>query len=355
MALRYLSVAGLRNLAEARLDFDAQCNVIVGKNAAGKTSLLEAIHVLARARSFRATRLDRVRRDGRAALRVHGEVRDRMQSHRIGVGRDDDGTRVRVDGADARGLSELARLVPIQVLNTESQRLLQDGPETRRSFMNWTLFHVEHDFHATWRRFDRALRQRNAALREGQDRLAASLEPEFVASGESIDGMRRRMLDALESRVQVRLDEWLGDVSVRFRYRQGWARDKGLTEALADQKMSEQTMGYTMVGPQRAELQILAEGMDARDRLSRGQQKVLVIAMLLAQADVIAATDGPSPVFLVDDLAAELDAGYREGVVTSLLGGTGQCFFTAIDADTLPVSGGRTFHVEQGRVTEMIY
>ncbi len=355
MAVHRLSLSGIRNLADARLTFHRHCNVITGANAAGKTSVLEAIHVLGRARSFRVGRLDRVRRDGTAPLMLQAEVDDGWQVHRVGVGRDSGGTRVRVDGEDARGLSQLARLLPVQIINTESQRLLQDGPEARRSYLNWTVFHVEHDFHVAWRRFDRALRQRNAALREGQLRLAYSLESELVSAGEVVDGLRRRVLSALEPRVQERVGQWLGPVRIGLRYRQGWAKDRSLRQALEGQHESEATVGYTMVGPQRAELQIMAEGMEARERLSRGQQKVLVIALLLAQAEVVAAAGGPSPVLLVDDLPAELDDDHRDEVVASLLASSGQCFFTAIHAAALPVTQGQQFHVEQGCITEMVY
>ena len=355
MAVHKLSLSGIRNLVDGRVGFHPHCNVITGANAAGKTSVLEAIHILARARSFRAGRLDRVRRAGKAPLILQGEVDDGWQVHRVGVGRDDSGTRVRVDGEDARGLSQLARLLPVQIVNTESQRLLQDGPETRRSYLNWTVFHVEHDFHGAWRRFDRALRQRNAALREGQWRLAYSLEPELVSAGEVVDGLRRRVLAALEPRVQERAAQWLGPIKIELHYRQGWAKNRGLGEALEAQHASEAAVGFTMVGPQRAELQILAEGMEARERLSRGQQKVLVIALLLAQAEVVAAVGGPRPVLLVDDLPAELDNEHRDDVVASLLASSSQCFFTAIAAAALPVDQGTQFHVEQGVITEMVY
>lgn len=355
MAVQKLSLSGTRNLVDARLTFHGHCNVITGANAAGKTSLLEAIHILARGRSFRAARLDRVRRDGTAPLFLQAEVDDAWQTHRVGVGRDSAGTRIRVDGEDARGLSQLARLLPVQIINTESQRLLQDGPDARRSYLNWTVFHVEHDFHGAWRRFDRALRQRNAALREGQLRLAYSLESELVSAGGIVDGLRRRVLSKLEPRVQERVAQWLGPVRIAMHYRQGWAKDRSFGEALVAQHDSEAGVGYTMVGPQRAELQILAEGMEARERLSRGQQKVLVTALLLAQAEVVAAVGGPRPVLLVDDLPAELDEEHRDQVVASLLASSGQCFFTAIDAAALPLDYGQQFHVEQGTIKEMVY
>lgn len=354
MALLSQTLTGVRNLGDVTLRYDEKCNVFAGPNAAGKTSVLEAIHVLARARSFRTARLDRVRRDGTGELMVRGEVQSVSGTHMLGVARGVDGTRVRVDGSDARGLSELARWLPVQVINTESQRLLQDGPSARRSYLNWSAFHVEQSYHGVWRRYDRALRQRNAALREGDTRTARALESELVGAAVSLDELRCSVLNALQPHLDSYLQQWLPDAPVQLAYRRGWSQSKSLTEALADQRESELSVGYTLVGPHRADLQLRVNGMEAQYRLSRGQQKVLVIALLLAQASVIATLGGEQPVLLVDDLPAELGMDYRTSVLEAIVESHGQAFLTAIDAESLPISSARVFHVEQGVVQEMI-
>ncbi|SEP00573.1 DNA replication/repair protein RecF [Aquisalimonas asiatica] len=354
MAIASLTVSGVRNLADATLECDPRCNVIAGANAAGKTSVLEAIHVLARARSFRTARLDQVRRDGTAELLVRGDVQVGTGAHRLGVARGESGTRVRIDGADARGLSELARWLPVQVINTESQRLLQDGPSARRSYLNWSAFHVEHGYHEAWRRYDRALRQRNAALREGDSRTARALEGELVSAAGAVDTLRSGVLAELQPHLDVYLQRWLPETPVQIVYRRGWSQSRTLADTLADQHESELNMGYTLSGPHRADLQLRVHGMDAQHRLSRGQQKVLVVAMLLAQASVIATQGGVQPVLLVDDLPAELDVEYRAAVLQAIEESQGQVFFTAIETEALAVSAGRLFHVEQGTLQEMI-
>ncbi|MFV8834997.1 DNA replication/repair protein RecF [Aquisalimonas sp.] len=354
MAIASLTLSGVRNLADATVQCDPRCNVIVGANAAGKTSVLEAIHVLARVRSFRTARLDRVRRDGTAELVIRGDVEFGTGVHRLGVARGAEGTRVRVDGQDARGLSELARWLPVQVINTESQRLLQDGPAARRSYLNWSAFHVEQAYHSAWRRYDRALRQRNAALRESDLRTARALEGELVAAASLLDEFRRSVLTLLQPHLDQYLQRWLPDAPVQLVYRRGWSQARSLAEVLPEQRESEMNMGYTLSGPHRADLQLRAQGMEAQHWLSRGQQKVLVIAMLLAQASVIADQGGIQPVLLVDDLPAELDVQYRAAVLDAIQDNQGQVFLTAIDADALPVAAGRLFHVEQGVLQEMI-
>ncbi|MDN3516620.1 DNA replication/repair protein RecF [Aquisalimonas lutea] len=354
MAIARMSLSGVRNLRDAAAEFDDDCNVITGANGAGKTSVLEAIHILARARSFRSSRLDRVRRDGTAPLMVTGEAEDGVRIHRLGVGRDGDRTRVRIDGEDAGNLSALARLLPVQVINTESQRLLLDGPDVRRSFINWTVFHVEPEYHEAWQRYQRALKQRNAALRSEQARLAVALEPELVAAGEKLDRLRRRIVEALEPPALAYMRSWLDCPLPELRFRSGWAQDEALESVLKRQRETDLSMGYTLSGPHRADLQVRCGGMEARYRLSRGQQKVVVIALLLAQAELIAGQAGPRPVLLVDDLPAELDPDHRSAVVTAIRATGGQCFLTAIESDALPVTSCSSFHVEQGTLRKVI-
>ncbi len=347
-------MSGVRNLHDTSVEFDPACNIISGRNASGKTSLLEAIHVLARVRSFRTARLDRVRSEGLSPLRVQGRVDDGGVRHWLGVGRDGGGTRVRIDGADARGFSELARLLPVQVMNTESHRLLQDGPSARRSYLDWTVFHVEQEYHRIWQRYDRGLRQRNAALRSSDLRSVRALEPQLVTAAQGVDVLRQASVVRLKPLIAAYLRRWLPDVSVDLSYRRGWRQQQSLAAALGEQRESEHSRGYTMVGPHRADVQIRVDGVEAQYRLSRGQQKLVAIALLLAQADLISAAHGPRPVLLVDDLPAELDALHRDLVMEGFLCAQGQLFLTTIEPAWLPVSSARRFHMEQGHLREVI-
>lgn len=354
MTLSRLRVSGLRNLAAADVQLAAGMNVVTGANGAGKTSILEGIHILGRGRSFRSARLDRVRTGGQAALRVQGEVQVAGYWHRLGVGRDETGTRVRLDGADARNLSVLARLLPVQVINSESERLVQDGPSSRRSFLNWTVFHVEPDYHGAWQRAERALRQRNAALRSGDERTAVALESEVSQAGERVHELRERTMAALEPLVVEYLRTWLPGLDVGVRYRRGWSAERALGDALARARPSDQHMGYTTTGPQRADLAFRVDGMDARDRLSRGQQKLLVLALLVAQVRLLGTSGQADPLLLVDDLPAELDEQSRGLVLQAVEEIDGQSVLTAIERESLAIEADAWFHVEQGTPREMI-
>lgn len=354
MSLRRLRLTGLRNLATEELGLARGVTLITGANGAGKTSILEGIHILGRGRSFRSARLDRVRTDGQAALRVQGQVEVGGYWHRLGVGRDQSGTRARLDGADAPNLSALARLLPVQVINSESERLVRDGPAGRRSFLNWTVFHVEPDYHAAWQRADRALRQRNAALRAGDRRAAEALESEVSQAGEVVHALRERTVAALHPLVDGYLAAWLPDMAITVRYRRGWTVDRTLAEALVRARASDEQMGYTTTGPQRADLAFRVDGMEARERLSRGQQKLLVLALLVSQVRLLGSVGQADPLLLVDDLPAELDSESRAMVVDAIAAVGCQTVVTAIESQSLRLEPGVWFHVEQGTPREML-
>ncbi|MCC5858876.1 MAG: DNA replication/repair protein RecF [Ectothiorhodospiraceae bacterium] len=354
MIISRLGVHRVRNLVEQTVVPAAGINLITGANAAGKTSILEAIHILARAASFRATRLDQAIQHGQNELMVTGTVLDSHGSeHRLGIQRRRGETRVRVDGRDVRNLSELARHLPVQVINTESQRLLHDGPKVRRSFLNWSVFHVEHDYYRDWRRYDRALRQRNAALRQGDLRLAGSWEPELCSAAERVDAARRRFIERLIPELASLVDGWLPDTEITLHYRRGWAAGESLAELLAAGRSRERETGYTLYGSHRADLVIRAEGSDAQHWLSRGQQKTLAIAMLLAQSRIVAGC-GTVPLLLIDDLRAELDSEHAARILSVVAAGPAQCFVTAIDRATVPMEPARWFEITEGRVREMV-
>ncbi len=357
MTLARIEVEAFRNLQGVALTPDPRINLIWGDNASGKTSLLEAVHWLARGRSFLRVPSDQLIREGRRAFTLGASVKVKARTAWLGMERTPGRTRVRFNGQDIWNLSAIAWLLPIYIVNTESQRLFVGAPQDRRSLLDWGVFHVEQSFQNYWRRYRRALRQRNAALRSGNRQLARVWEPDLVAAAETVDIMRRRYLTALEPLWSAFAEDWLPGLEVHWDFRSGWPRRDALESALAQARDREFERGYTLYGPHRGDLRFITGDVEAAQRLSRGQQKLAAIALQLAQAKLASKSGRQRPIILVDDLAAELDGERRERVLSGLLHMDAQLLLTALTRSELVLPCGvglRVFHVKQGRYCEMV-
>jgi DNA replication and repair protein RecF len=357
MSLERLTIEDFRCVERAELEFDARCNLITGENASGKTSLLEAIFFLGRGRSFRSTRSDALIRTGTAQFGLMGRTLRQNLSQPLGVRVSSEGIEARFAGRPVTGLAELATLFPVQAIDPEVHRLVEGGPQERRRYLDWGVFHVEPAFVEHWRRYQRALRQRNAALRAGQSAaLVRAWDPELVEAGEEVVSHRQRYLTGLREAVRRTGQRLLG-VEVEIGLQRGWALERTLSEALEQSYVRDRERGLTHVGPHRADLSVRVSGLPARDRVSRGQQKLLAAAMLLGQLGHDAACGSSVAALLVDDPAAELDGSNLERLLTEVLNLPAQLFITALEPRNPILQGlpaGRRFHVEHGSVSRLI-
>jgi len=361
--LTALDVHDVRLVHRAALEPGPDVNLVLGPNATGKTSLLEAIHILATGRSFAASRTARVVRVGGGPLRVVGRVqRDGSGAvHRLGIERGASGpARMRVDGRAAERVAELARLLPVIAVHPQSHELIMGGPAERRRLLDLGLFHVEHRFHELWQRYRRALSQRNVLLRKRvQEPELGPWEIELARTGERLDEFRRRYVDSLAQGVAALAPELFGDaVALELEYRRGWHEGEALGDALDRLRSRDLEQRVTGVGPHRADLVLRIDGRDVRQRISRGQQKLLVYLLRLAQARQLAAAGDGSCVLLLDDLPAELDAERRARVMAAAVSVGAQCFVTALEGESVPIphdTACNTFHVEQGAVSEVVH
>ena len=359
MILTRIGIRGLRNLKDAELQPAAGANLVYGANASGKTSLLEAVYLLAHARSFRSAQIRNVIAADQQVLLVHGQITDPQGENqiRLGIERTRDSTTLRLNQQSVRQSSLLAQKLPLQLLTPESIRLLEQGPGQRRRYLDWGLFHVEHTFHSAWNDYTRALKQRNAALRSGSDPEQVRLwDATLVERGEQISRLRERYVDSLRDTLS-RISERLLGFAPDFAYRRGWKKELDLESALQTALERDRQHGATSVGPHRADLVCLVDGVPAQERFSRGQLKMLVCAMRLAQAEHLAIKQSRRPIFLVDDIAAELDPGRRNALLAILNESRVQLFLTATEREQLDVSGWESrkmFHVEHGKIAEVV-
>jgi len=306
-------------------------NLILGGNAAGKTTLLEAIYALGRGRSFRGAAPELAGAAGPQWV-VQGELAapDRPPT-RVGLGWSAAGLQIRIDQAD-RSLQDLARAAAVEVLEPDSHRLLEDGPVYRRRYLDWGVFHVEHRFYPAWRRFQRAHKQRNQALHDRLERAAVEAwNDEIAQSGEEVQAYRAEHVAALREPLRAEVDALLGPLEWSLELKRGWAAEHPLVEVLRSHYETDLRRGTTVSGPHRAELKLRLQGHAAKHHASRGQQKMLIAALLLAQARLIRERTGRTPILLLDDFPAELGPGFQQALIERLQRYDGQCFVTSIE------------------------
>lgn len=351
MSVAELEIEDLRCLERASIHFDPGLNLFWGPNGSGKTSVLEAIFLLGRGRSFRTRNNERLIRLNQPQLTTFGRTTG-VPAHAIGVRVSRaEGTSARVDGADLSSLAELSQAFSVQALDPDIHKLVEDGPSRRRRWLDWAVFHVEPAFGAQWGRYQRALKQRNAALRQRSE--VAAWDAEFVRYGELLAEARCRTMEALQPYWRATVGELAG-LSVDLSYYRGWAADASLLEALQRSFLRDRERGTTGVGPHRADLILRIEGRPAREVLSRGQQKLVAVALTLAQLELLKAVVDLKPTLLLDDPAAELDAERLTLVLERCRGFGGQLIVTALTSEfRLLGVPDRVFHVEHGRVSQL--
>jgi DNA replication and repair protein RecF len=363
VSLGLLTVENLRCLRRAELELHPGRNLIIGANGSGKTSLLEAIFLLGRGRSFRTRNSERLITHGESRLVVFGRTQS-PESPAIPIGLGVQVTRgeatiAKIQGEFTRTFAELSEALPVQIIDPGVHKLVEDSAHRRRRWMDWATFHVEHGFVDVWAAYTRTLRQRNAALKQiaaaGTAAMTAQLDAwdiELAQLGERLAHSRWEMLDRLRSHWQATVVA-LSGLNLELGYFQGWARDIPLAEALRRSRERDLSRGSTHAGPHRGDVLLKLDGKLARDTLSRGQQKLAAVSMILAQLRLLASILPEPPTLLLDDPAAELDPDRLTHFIDQVTPLHCQLVLTSLAPGQHPFGNpDRMFHVEHGRVSE---
>ncbi|OOG38891.1 DNA replication/repair protein RecF [Rhodanobacter sp. C05] len=359
MRFEQLRIRGLRCLSDISIALDPAINLFVGANGAGKTSVLEAAFLLSHARSFRSGAREALLQRGTPQLSVFAELcHADERTCRLGLGRDGVRWEAKVDGESVT-IGQLVHECAVVCFEPGSHALIAGAAEERRRYLDWGVFHVEHDFLSSWRRYQRALKQRNSLLRSttvSADELFAPWEAELEQCAHQIDRQRRVYLDLLRPKLLASIAGLLPELGqLDLRYRRGWSEDQDLAQQLREQRGRDLARGHTTLGAHRADWSIAFEQAPLREHLSRGQEKLTALACMLAQAELYAEHRGEWPVVCLDDLASELDQAHQVAVVTQLTTANAQVLLTGTEIpqalQTLP---SRVFHVEQGKLTRLL-
>lgn len=365
MFLQQIEVAGFRNLLDQRLCFSTGFNIFYGANGSGKTSILEAIHVLGAGRSFRTTNLFNIIQHGRERYALGGivaqnDLYNQKLITNIGVEKTRTGGKSFRLAGKSSSAAAVARMLPVQAIGTDSHKLIDAGPEHRRKFVDWAVFHMEHDFWEAWQAFKVGLAQRNSILKASVGRrmtagVLTAWQGVFVEAAIKVDAVRKQFLGNLMPVAQAILQAWLPGRSLELKYSQGWAEAEEFAATLEANLSLDLMLGFTSKGPHRADIDIMLDGAPAKEFLSRGQQKLLVCALLLARSQLLVAQQQKRSIFLFDDLHAELDENSSRRLLAGLGALQSQVFITNIAREAIlrclagVTAEARFFAVETGK------
>jgi DNA replication and repair protein RecF len=357
-ALNHLKIEQLRNITSASIYPSSKINFFCGENGSGKTSVLEAISMLGLGRSFRNHQSRTLVNRTANELMVYADLLLEGGVTPVGIKKSNSGgSVVRVAGESIQSAIVLAKQLPLLIVNAHSFQLIEGPPLQRRQFLDWMVFHVKPNFSGWWKDLQKALKQRNRLLR--RDKITYSeIRPwdiEISRLAEAIDNARKSVFDRFLKHFTVLRDDFFKEALViDLEYVRGWDNEQALSNILSATFDRDVRYGYTHVGPQRAEIKIRVHKKPANEVLSRGQEKALVCALTITQAQLYQSVVGQDCVFLLDDLLAELDLDHSQKLAQWLTYLNGQVFITGVEKNSLLKAWEKEdatialFHVKQG-------
>jgi DNA replication and repair protein RecF len=358
MSLAALQATNFRNLQELNLDFSPTCNLFYGENGSGKTSLLEAIYYLGSSRSFRSHLISRVIQYNRNKFSLYGEILKNDASISIGIERILNGeSKIRIAGENVSSAAELAKLLPLQLITQNNFTFLNGGPKYKRKFIDWGLFHVEPIFFPLWQEANRALKQRNSALKSNLPyNFLAPWDHKLNEVAQPLHHLRKNYIEKLLPIVNELLSSTLDNYAITIDYYAGWDTELVFKDILTVNLQRDYKTGFTNFGPHKSDLHFTINNIPIQDVLSRGQQKLFIFALYLAQGILLKQLTNKQCIYLIDDLPAELDEKKRLAIIQTLRTIDAQIFVTGLAKEYfssfINIANIKLFHVEHGNIIQ---
>ncbi len=355
MSLLKLDIYAVRNIQHESITPSPVINFIVGENASGKSSLLEAIFILGRAKSFRCSTIKSVINFTQNHLIVSAQTLQTNGSQlHLGIQLDGKNIEIRINQQSKQKRSDLAYALPLQLIHPKSYELLDAGSQIRREFLDWGVFNNDKNFLPVWRRFKKALSQRNALLKTRRLEQIDVWDKELIYYGTIVDSYRQQYIEKFNPVFIQIIGMFLDLNGIDLKLVSGWDSAKDFNRVLIEDRDKDLRYGFTHSGPHRGDFQLLVNNRLAKDFVSRGQLKLLVISLKLAQVQLLANEQSQTGCILIDDFAAELDVINRAKLLSYLSEISCQVFITATEiidfGDLSRIKNYKMFHVEHGTI-----
>ncbi|MGZ8191504.1 MAG: DNA replication/repair protein RecF [Methylococcaceae bacterium] len=355
MTLLKLDIYSVRNIQKQSISPSPVINFIVGENASGKSAFIEAIYILGRAKSFRPISIKSVISFNQDFLIVSAQALQANGSIcQLGIQLDGKNSEIRINQESTKKRSDLLYALPLQLIHPKSYELLDASAQVRREFLDWGVFHDDENFLSAWRNFKKALSQRNSLLKTKELKQLNVWDKELVYYGTIVNRCRQQYLKKFKPVFTQIIKKFLAIDDVDLKLISGWDSSKEFHQVLLGDLDKDSRHGFTHSGPHRADLQLFINNRLAKDFVSRGQLKLLVLSLKLAQVQLLTNEHSNSGCILIDDFAAELDVFSRAKLLKFLSELECQVFITATElaelGDLNSIKNYKLFHVEHGNI-----
>ncbi|CEG55491.1 DNA replication/repair protein RecF [Legionella fallonii] len=352
MILTDLKIHHLRNLSSTHLSLNSRFNFIVGPNGSGKTSILEALYILSCGHSFRSREISPIVSHGESTLTIFAKS---LSQDTISIQKScSEPTQIKLNNQYCTSTSQLAYALPCQVFYSDIFQIIDAGPSVRRAVLDWGLFHVKPNYLSLLKEYKKVLKQRNALLKmHAPYSHFVPWDNQLSSLADEINLLREDYFSLWQVSFARILQE-LTDINCSITYYKGWDKKNcghSLKDILANYFEQDNQRLFTQYGAHQADVIIDCEHTKAKHYLSRGQQKIILFALKLAQSELL----DHECMYLVDDFAAELDEIHQMKLLKYFLGRKGQYFITTNTSllatnQLISSESAATFHINNGHV-----
>lgn len=357
MTIAQLKIHDFRNISFADISPSTNFNFIIGDNGSGKTSLLEAIYMLGHGKAFRHQLSSRIIQHTKPELVLFSQIiSPTNKTHTVGLAKTRNGeNKIKIDNNEGFKLAELAKLLPMQLITPEGFDLLTGGPKYRRAFIDWGCFHHYSEFILLWNNLRRLIKQRNALLKNISNyNQLLPWDKELVPIANQVSRIRDDYIQQIRDEIIKTSHDFLPEYTLDCQFYQGWEHTLNYADLLVENFQRDRALSYTTIGPHKADLKLRVDNIPIEVLFSRGQLKLLMCALRLAQGEFYSQQTQQTCLYLLDDFASELDLTKR-GLLAKRLKSTGaQVFISAVSLDqiqTMIDENDKIFYINSGIIS----